>query len=341
MKQIVISNEIKKMSEEYADTLFKDKTAKFVQPIDGLKNLILDLQEVNGTLVLCDKYVKYVEEIIKDFSKLKNLLPSEYDDYKSKYDEILEETLLSVKIKHRKRNLPRNKSDRRHLKVSSISFYEEIVNRMHYEDVRPYMGTYMKKMGLNTCVYCNNSKATFSERLKEVYYPFDHNKPKDKYPFLCICFFNLYPCCNTCNGHKLNDESKAFQIYIEDGLRKDPFVFEIERNSVVDGNPQSIIVDFKPRDSADMDWKTEYDDCYRITELYNSEDEKRNCYKMLRDIDKYRASYPDATEASLLMKVDRKYLFQEVLGVDEDESNIFTDVNKKLKLDTAKDAHLI
>jgi hypothetical protein len=90
-----------------------------------------------------------------------------------------------------------------------------------------------------------------------------------------------------------------------------------------------------------MDWKTEYDDCYRITELYNSEDEKRNCYKMLKDIDKYRASYPDATEASLAMKVDRKILFQEVLGVDEDESNIFTDVNKKLKLDTAKDAHLI
>lgn len=35
-------------------------------------------------------------------SKLKNLLPSKYDAYKSKYDEILEEPLLSVKIKHRK-----------------------------------------------------------------------------------------------------------------------------------------------------------------------------------------------------------------------------------------------
>lgn len=41
------------------------------------------------------------------------------------------------------------------------------------------------------------------------------------------------------------------------------------------------------------------------------------------------------------MKVDREYLFQEILGVDEDESNIFTDVNKKLKLDTAIDAKLI
>ena len=62
---------------------------------------------------------------------------------------------------------------------------------------------------------------------------------------------------------------------------------------------------------------------------------------MLKDIDKYRASYPRATEASIKLKVDRKYLFQEVLGVDDDETNIFTDVKKKLKIDTAKDADLL
>ena len=61
----------------------------------------------------------------------------------------------------------------------------------------------------------------------------------------------------------------------------------------------------------------------------------------LKDIEKYRASYPDATEASLKLKVNRKELFQDVLGVDDDETNIFTDVNKKLKLDTAKDAKLL
>lgn len=38
---------------------------------------------------------------------------------------------------------------------------------------------------------------------------------------------------------------------------------------------------------------------------------------------------------------DKNELWKVVLGVDENEENIFTDVNKKLKIDTAKDAKLI
>ena len=329
------------MAQEYADNLFVDKKGKFVQPVAGLKNLILDLQEVNSGLADCDKYVKYVEEIIKDFSMLKNLLPSKVKEYKEKYDGILEDDKLSATIKHRKRNLPIDKKDRVGLPENSISFYDDIVCRMHYEDVRPYLGKYMKQIGLNTCVYCNNAKATVPDGHPEAYYPFDHSKPKDKYPFLCISFYNLYPCCTNCNGHKLNDVYKAFQIYVEEEPLRDPFVFEIERKRLVDGDPSSIKVDFGSRAVADKDLAEDYNESYRITDFYNSEDEKRSSYKMLKDIEKYRASYPDATEASLKLKVNRKELFQDVLGVDDDETNIFTDVNKKLKLDTAKDAKLL
>lgn len=341
MKQILITQAIMDMAQEYADNLFEDKKGKFVQPVVGLKNLILDLQEVNRGLSDSDKYIKYVEEIIKDFSKLKNLLPSKVDEYKEKYDGILNDDKLSVTIMHRKRNLPKVKENRKGLPEYSVVFYDEIVCRMHYEDVRPYMGKYMKQIGLNTCVYCNNTKATVSVDRKEVYYPFDHSKPKDKYPFLCISFFNLYPCCTRCNGHKLNNTEKIFQIYVEEEPLKDPFVFGIERNKVVDGDPQSIKVGFASRDFVDKDLADDYNENYRITEFYNSEDEKRSSYKMLKDIEKYRASYPDAMQASLALKVDRKRLFQDILGLDDNEANIFTDVNKKLKLDTAKDAKLI
>lgn len=341
MRQILITQAIKDMAQEYADNLFVDRKGKFVQPVAGLKNLILDLQEVNAGLADCDKYVKYVEEIIKDFPILKNLLPSKVGECKSRYDGILKDDKLSVTIKHRKRNLPQEKKDRKGLTEYSVSFYDEIVSRMHYKDVRPYLGKYMKKIGLNTCVYCNNTKATVSVDRQEVYYPFDHSKPKDKYPFLCISFFNLYPCCTNCNGHKLNDVNKAFQIYVEKEPLRDPFVFEIERKRIVDGDPKSIQVGFGSHDAADSTLANDYNKSYRITEFYNSDDEKRNSYKMLKDIEKYRASYPDATEASLAIKINRQELFQEILGVDDDEANIFTDVNKKLKLDTAKDAKLL
>ena len=329
------------MAQEYADNLFVDKNRQFVQPVAGLKNLILDLQEVNGRLPDRDKYVMYVEEIIKDFSKLKYLLPSKVDEFKAKYDGILKDDKLSATIKRRKRILPKDKKDRKGLHEYAVPFYDEIVYRMHYEDVRPYLGKYMKQIGLNTCVYCNNAKATVSVERNEVYYPFDHSKPKDKYPFLCISFFNLYPCCTNCNGHKLNDPEKAFQIYVEKEPLRDPFVFGIERKNMVYGEPKSIKVVFSSRNIADNDLAEDYNRSYRITAFYNSEDEQRSSYKMLKDIERYRASYSDATEASLKLKVNRKELFQEVLGVDDDESNIFTDVNKKLKLDTAKDAKLI
>lgn len=341
MKQILITTAIAAMAQEYADTLFAEKKGKFVQPLVGLQNLILDLKELNSDLVDCDKYVKYVEEIIKDYATLKNLLPSKVKEYKDRYDSILNETMLSATIKRRKRNLPKKEQDRKGLTEYSASFYDEIVCRMHYEDVRPYLGKYMKRIGFNTCVYCNNAKATFSQRLKEAYFPFDHSKPKDKYPFLCVSFFNLYPCCTSCNEHKLNNADKSFQIYVEKEPLSDPFVFGIERKYVKEGDPMSIKVEFSARREEDIILAKDYNENYRITEFYNSEDDKRSSYKMLKDIDKYRASYPRATEASIKLKVDRKYLFQEVLGVDDDETNIFTDVKKKLKIDTAKDADLL
>ena len=84
MKQILITPTIAAMAQEYADTLFADKKGKFIPPLVGLRNLILDLKELNRDLADCDKYVKYVEEIIKDYATLKNLQPSKVKEYKDR-----------------------------------------------------------------------------------------------------------------------------------------------------------------------------------------------------------------------------------------------------------------
>lgn len=339
MRQILITPEIKVKAKEYADKLFMDKKGGFVQPVTALNNLVVDLKELNKKLPDIDKYVQYVEEIVKDFVQLKNLTPNAFNTYKTKYDGILDDSLLSTTIKYRKMNLPKLKKYRKRLNVSQGLFHEVIVDRMRYEAARLYLGPYMKEIGVNTCVYCNNTKATCSEKRKEVYYPFDHGKPKSKYPFLSICFFNLYPCCTNCNSHKLDNEDVDFQLYIDTEPLADSFVFEIDRSKIEEDNPNTIDVRFKARSTADEKIAEKYDECYRINDLYNSEDEKRSSYKMLKQIDKHRASYPVATAASVSVSV-RKELFLEVLGVEDNEL-IFTDVNKKLKLDTAKDAKLI
>ena len=341
MKQIVITPAIKVMAKEYADNLFKDKGNSFIQPIDALNNLIIDLSEVNGGLANRESYIKYVQKIIHDYEKLKNLLPSEFSTYKRQYDKIIVDDLLSVSVKHRRMDLPSDAAERAKLTIKTGVFCDEIVKRMHYRDCRLYLGPYMKKLDINTCVYCNLAKATYSSHRDEVYYPFDHNLPKDKYPFLCICFFNLYPSCTSCNGHKLNDAAKGFKLYVKKKPVFDPFVFEIERNKIVEGDPNTVNVVFKARQNSDLAMTNDYNETYRVTDFYNADDERRSNYKLIKDIDRYRGSYPDATKASLGLVIDRGLLFLEVLGVKDGEDNIFTDVKKKLILDTAKDAKLI
>ena len=342
MKQIVITPAIEKAAETYADSLrFVDKRSDFVPPLDGLRNLITDLQEVNDGLVDRDRYVKYVEKIVADFDDLITLKPSQFCTYKQSYDEILDENLLSSKVRHRGLVLPDDFEKRKELVIKTGLFYEEIVARMRYKDCRTYLAPLMKQIGINTCVYCNIFPAFSSSERKEAYFPFDHYKPKSKYPFLCISFYNLNPICPECNEHKQADENKGYQLYVERPEGRDPFVFEINRNKLVEGDPSSIEVQFKARKVADDELRKKYNDWYRIEVFYNDEEERNGNYKMVKDIDKYRGSYSDATEAGFPSIDARKKLFQEVLGVKDDEGNIFTDVKKKLKLDTAKDSKLI
>ena len=341
MKQILITPEIKAMAREYSNKLFSDRTASFVQPIKGLKNLILDLKEVNDGLEEKDLYIQYLEQIINDFDKLKDLLPSQFSTYKEKYDKIIKDNSLSIRVKYRKLNLPPKKADRDILRTHEEEFYKLIVARMHYGDTRLYMGPYMKRIGINTCVYCNLTKATYSEKLKEVYYPFDHRKPKNEYPFLCVNFFNLYPSCTECNGHKLDDESKGFDLYAESEPISDPFVFEIDRSKIEEGNPDTVTIDFHSRIIADKELAEKYNTYYRIEEFYNSDDERRSNYQMQKQIYNHSGSYSTSLSASVpSVDTDRQKIFTDVLGVKDDEI-IFSDSRKKLKIDTAKDAGLL
>ena len=341
MKQIVITPEIEAAAKAYAEGLFKDKQPSFVRPKKGLHNLITDLKEVNEGLVDRDKYVKYVEKIVADYDNLIALEPAEFDRYKKAYDEILNEDQLSAVVKCRGKDLPDCVEKRRGLKVKEGVFYEVIVDRMRFEECRIYLAPLMKQIGINTCVYCNIFPAFFSPKRKEAYFPFDHYKPKSKYPFLSISFYNLNPSCSECNGHKSDDDERGYQLYVEGEVARDPFVFEINRNKLVEGDPSSIEVQFKARQVVDDVLRAKYNKWYRIEDFYNDEGERDDNYKIVKDIDNHRGSYLNATEASFPPIVDRKKLFQEVLGVKEDEGNIFTNVKKKLKLDTAKDAKLI
>lgn len=342
MKQILLTNEIKAMAKEYADNLFAGKRSTFIQPLEGLNNLVLDIIEINDDLEKKAKYVAYLEKVIEEYNELKCLIPRKFDEKKQEFDELLEPNLLSTEITCRSPRLPKDDGARRELKGHSAKFYEEVVSRMRYEDARPALAKYMmEQIGIQTCVYCNNAEATYSDDKKEAYYHFDHWKPKDEYPFLSVCFFNLYPCCSNCNGHKLDGTKGSFQLYAEGTPIRDQFVFTIDRDAYEETKPETLKVEFNARINRDEEFCKEFNKVYRIQEFYNAPASLRIVEKLLFDIYSHKCSYPAATDRSFPGIVDKQRLFHFVLGVAEDEKNIFTDVKKKLKLDTAKDAKLI
>ena len=342
MKQIALTDEVKAWAKEYADNLFLDRRSTFVQPLEGLRNLQIDLAEVNDDLEDKVDFIAYLEKIIDEYDELKQLPPSKFEKRKEEYDDLLDSGKLSNVVCCRSKRLPPDAEIRKNLEVHNVVFYEEVVGRMRYGEARPVVAKYMmEKMHIQTCIYCNNADAVYADENEEAYYHLDHWKPKDKYPFLSICFFNLYPCCSNCNGHKLDGDKGSFQLSADGTTVADPFVFTVDRKQYEEMKPDTLSVKFNARNIADEEFCKEYCKVYRIKEQYNAPSSLRQVEKLIYDIDSHRGSYPNATDKSFPGIVDKQRLFHFVLGIDNDEKNIFTDVKKKLKLDTAIDAGLL
>lgn len=166
-------------------------------------------------------YIQYIQKIIDCYTdKLLIIKPSEMDDLISEFESIMPLHYLSTFIK-----VGRNKRQK---------FWDIIVSRMMYAEVRRWIfPNYIRSIGVKSCVYCNaNYAITDSEG--RAYYDLDHWKPKSKYPYLCISFFNLQPCCRSCNMMKGDDDQHEFMGLYEDraGEPLDLFKFTISDEDI-------------------------------------------------------------------------------------------------------------
>lgn len=63
------------------------------------------------------------------------------------------------------------------------------------------------KLGINVCPYCNRNfinNIIYKDGVAKRTSHMDHFYSKDKYPFLAMSFYNLIPCCPSCNHVKSN-----------------------------------------------------------------------------------------------------------------------------------------
>ena len=96
-------------------------------------------------------------------------------------------------------------------------FFSNGVDRYVDGDYNAY--TFIRGLGVYVCPYCDDEYIDIVERdgkdkrTSEV----DHFFPKSKYPALAMCFYNLVPCGQVCNGLKMENElgSNPYELNIE------------------------------------------------------------------------------------------------------------------------------
>lgn len=268
----LVAGEVKADLKNLADDLKKESTEILIcTPVEGKKakgkssirkKMRPDaIEAANAEQSLKDKQEKfksvhhkgseylrvseYVEKIVEKYDNLNNMLPSNFDECISNINSALKDVAVDdiwVEFKGNKDKRP---------------LYEVIVDVMGYDKVRAgLMPNYVKKLEIRSCVYCNAQYAmtTLIEdvhekiktgkrgRPKEAriiplmggYYELDHNKPKSKYPFLCTNFYNLQPCCGSCNKRK-SAQDLPFSFYYEDGdPHPTPLHFALSPQDVID-----------------------------------------------------------------------------------------------------------
>ena len=245
MRKILINSKIEAIAEEYTDKLLKVQTINTQDlstvNLDKIRKKLTDLSLKLVTRKR-SKYRKYVENIIKKLPEIIKLKPSEFDDFKNRYFNNLTSQQLCGKvpdltdkqIKVAMTKLPQGISYKKDsYNFGEKKFYELIVEAMCYNEVqKTVIRPYMKRMGLNTCVYCNASYAVATDDRKATF-QVDHYLPKSKYPFLCISFFNLYPTCMHCNQIKSKETTYNFCLYTKDPKELNPFKFSIDDKSII------------------------------------------------------------------------------------------------------------
>lgn len=69
---------------------------------------------------------------------------------------------------------------------------------------------FIAKLKVDTCPYCNRNYIYSLSKSAKIKPEIDHFYPKSKYPYFGVCFYNLIPSCQTCNGLGVKGETDPF-----------------------------------------------------------------------------------------------------------------------------------
>jgi len=120
-----------------------------------------------------------------------------------------------------------------------------------YEDTKNFIKLdFIKRIQLDTCPYCNRSYIYYIDNGK-IKPQIDHFYPQSTFPFFGVSFYNLIPCCLTCNGLGVKAQNDPRKIGIKNPylIENDQFQFTFEVKDIKFLNPladkESIEIRFR------------------------------------------------------------------------------------------------
>lgn len=112
-----------------------------------------------------------------------------------------------------------------------------------YEKVRKeILQKVLISLNLSVCPYCNRQYIFGTDNSRKVGAQFDHFYSKSKYPYLALSFYNLIPCCPTCNKAKGEDHIKI-NPYIEGFDNNGRLLIDSPLNCILKNTDWDVIFD--------------------------------------------------------------------------------------------------
>jgi len=323
MRPIYIDNNLVDFAKDFSSNLFKDKNEKFIHPKEGLSNLL----------------TKYTQIAFPSENKILNFIIDNYDKKLLIYTPQEQQRLVKI-IDVKFPNIFVNGK-------KATDFSNDIVDKLRYDTLQEDEAYKIaEKLNIKTCPYCNAMLTvviTKDKSKKKARYQLDHFFPKSKYPFLCISFFNLIPCCSNCNQSKSSKNvsiKSDFHLYSKD-TPLDAFKFSLDKADVIKKiigvKEVDINIIFSHKISNYKDFVEKHNKDYNIQSLYNTQKD------IVVELIWKTQAYDDQKIIELegLLEIDKSSVKRMIIGNYADYEDIHKRPLAKFMQDIAEDLKLI
>lgn len=222
---------------------------------------------------------------------------------------------------------------------------ERILRALNYKGLRSsFYPKYFRDIGIKACVYCNSQLTVTILRSGGIKARFDvdHYQPKDDFPFLAICLFNLYPVCAACNRTKGVRQVK-FDLYVDKVNSTSAFKFKLDESSkshyLVNFEAEKIKYEFNEPTPVPNGYKT-FQEVFSVQEVHNTQ--KDVVEELIIKSQIYTETYKELLRETFSKISLNDDLFQRVIvGNYVQDKDIHKRPLSKMMMDIARDLKII